>query len=231
MGLRVSKGQSIAARAFLSVLCLSAVCLGAGCGGNGQSSEYIPENGTKIGASVADVMGDWLEDPDVPDAQRAVLERVAAAGSMEALDYEQSWAKYRQCMTDLGYREIKLQKYPSGLYTEALHLAGTAQQESKYEEDRAQCMAEHVDYVQAAYAMLAGNPNLYEDSDEAIVDCLHREDLVAADYTASTFAEESARGEEDDYSFDIRDMKARSCLASNGHLTAFIGDDVEEHLW
>lgn len=70
-------------------------------------------------------------------------------------------------MIDKGYKEIKLIKYPSGLYAEAGHKQGTTIQESRYSDDSTECGDEYVADVQDVYGIIVGNPNLYADQAQA----------------------------------------------------------------
>lgn len=218
----------------IAIACITALlllCGGCSEGGRLSAERYVSEDGERLGASIAEVVAGRLNEPGIPARQREILEDVRRRGAMRPIDYENSWAQYKQCMLARGYREIKLQKYPNGLYSEAMHIEGNAEQERRYETDREQCLTEHVRYVDEMYALITGNPNLYRNQSEALVDCLHREGLVPAGYDAKQYDRESTSDDEHAYSFDIRDMKARACMASNGRVMAFVGEDAEERLW
>ena len=59
-------------------------------------------------------------------------------------------------MIDKGYKEIKLIKYPSGLYAEAGHKQGATIQESRYSDDSTECGDEYVADVQDVYGIIVG---------------------------------------------------------------------------
>ena len=127
------------------------------------------------------------------------------------------------------YKEIKLIKYPSGLYAEAGHKQGATIQESRYSDDSTECGDEYVADVQDVYGIIVGNPNLYADQAQAVVDCLHRDSLVPKDYTVSRFNKEFS-GTDGNTSFDMQNLQVRSCLVSNGYNVGYATDDTEQ-LW
>ena len=76
---------------------------------------------------------------------------------------------------------------------------------------------------------IVGNPNLYADQAQAVVDCLHRDSLVPKDYTVSRFNKEFS-GTDGNTSFDMQNLQVRSCLVSNGYNVGYATDDTEQ-LW
>ena len=79
------------------------------------------------------------------------------------------------------------------------------------------------------YGGIVGNPNLYADQAQAVVDCLHRDSLVPKDYTVSRFNKEFS-GTDGNTSFDMQNLQVRSCLVSNGYNMGYATDDTEQ-LW
>ena len=225
--------------------CVLAVALSmllAGCSINqdatGTSSDSVKsesssENGSTGGQKLAPSLSEWVEQREsqgnIAESQKTILDKAKSTGEISTSDYEKAWSDYRQCMIDKGYKEIKLIKYPSGLYVEAGHKQGTTIQESRYSDDSTECGDEYVADVQDVYGIIVGNPNLYADQAQAVVDCLHRDSLVPKDYTVSRFNKEFS-GTDGNTSFDMQNLQVRSCLVSNGYNVGYATDDTEQ-LW
>lgn len=225
--------------------CVLAVALSmllAGCSINedatGASSDSVTsdsssENGSAGGQKLAASLSEWIEQREsqgnIAESQKTILDKAKSTGEISTSDYEKAWSDYRQCMIDKGYKEIKLIKYPSGLYVEAGHKQGTTIQESRYSDDSTECGDEYVADVQDVYGIIVGNPNLYADQAQAVVDCLHRDSLVPKDYTVSRFNKEFS-GTDGNTSFDMQNLQVRSCLVSNGYNVGYATDDTEQ-LW
>lgn len=225
--------------------CVLAVALSmllAGCSINGDAtgtssdsatSESSSENGSAGGQKLAASLSEWIEQREsqgnIAESQKTILDKAKSTGEISTSDYEKAWSDYRQCMIDKGYKEIRLIKYPSGLYVEAGHKQGTTIQESRYSDDSTECGDEYVADVQDVYGIIVGNPNLYADQAQAVVDCLHRDSLVPKDYTVSRFNKEFS-GTDGNTSFDMQNLQVRSCLVSNGYNVGYATDDTEQ-LW
>lgn len=197
------------------------------------TSESSSENGSAGGQKLAASLSEWIEQREsqgnIAESQKTILDKAKSTGEISTSDYEKAWSDYRQCMIDKGYKEIKLIKYPSGLYVEAGHKQGTTIQESRYSDDSTECGDEYVADVQDVYGIIVGNPNLYADQAQAVVDCLHRDSLVPKDYTVSRFNKEFS-GTDGNTSFDMQNLQVRSCLVSNGYNVGYATDDTEQ-LW
>ncbi|WP_205832698.1 hypothetical protein [Bifidobacterium oedipodis] len=194
-----------------------------------SSQDYeLPGAGQKKAESLNAYIDQILSYPETSDGARAVLERAKAEGGVSISDYEQAWMNYKQCLTDRGYKQIILIKYPNGMYDEAAHAAGTDAQEQKYHEDTIACSAD-LGPVDLVYGVQQGNPNLFSNTNEAIVDCLKRNDLVPKDYDAKAYALDKQK-ELDDRSYDVYDMEVRACEVANNVLTSYPSDPIE-HLY
>ena len=159
--------------------CVLAVALSmllAGCSINGDAtgassdsatSESSSENGSAGGQKLAASLSEWIEQREsqgnIAESQKTILDKAKSTGEISTSDYEKAWSDYRQCMIDKGYKEIKLIKYPSGLYAEAGHKQGTTIQESRYSDDSTECGDEYVADVQDVYGIIVGNPNLDDE--------------------------------------------------------------------
>lgn len=238
----------------LSVACAMAVVLGAGaCSDRGSGAPEQASSGADVSSSavvtpsggrLAASMGDYLDsinasaqsDPHVSDAQKQILARSAANGSVSAADYEAAWNNYKTCMTDRGYSEPVLVKYPNGVYQLAgqSRVGGTEEQMEKLDKDSPECWDLEVTDVNGAYSLQIGNPSLSTDTDAAIVDCLHKTGKVPASYTTAQWLKESNDFSHDtvseQYSIDIKDPQIRGCLVANGNVfTDF--NDPNEIIW
>lgn len=197
----------------------------------GQTAQGGTPSGQKLASSLREYIDQTLKEGSISDFQRQILERSQQSGSIAVSDYESAWSGYKQCMADKGYRGIILTKYPNGLYMEAARKQGTGPQESQYLQNRQTCETAYVSAVQDVFGVQVGNPSLFSNMSEAIVDCFHRESLVPKSYTAQRFdKEQTSSSDGPRYSFDERNPKIRACMASNGYATGFPGDETEK-LW
>ncbi|WP_377939054.1 hypothetical protein [Alloscardovia venturai] len=83
-----------------------------------MSSVVSGEGGSqaRLASSLSDLISQELQDQDLSDFQRVILERAKDAGGVSVSDYESAWSGYRSCMLGKGYKEIKLIKFPNGIY-------------------------------------------------------------------------------------------------------------------
>ena len=125
------------------------------------------QQGSTSGQKLAASLSEWIEQREsqgnIAESQKTILDKAKSTGEISTSDYEKAWSDYRQCMIDKGYKEIKLIKYPSGLYAEAGHKQGTTIQESRYSDDSTECGDEYVADVQDVYGIIVGNPNLDDE--------------------------------------------------------------------
>lgn len=165
-------------------------------------------------------------------SQHDMLERALQHdGMVSRADYLTAWDNYRQCMVSKGYTEPPLTDI-NGIY-----LSGTSittgnvdtQQVEKFTQDDGDCWGRYLLQVDTVYRMGQGNPELYVDLDTRLVDCLHRHNLVADDYTVAQFkredqtlmhstinsSEDLRRKMDDAYSFDMNDPQVLTCIATN----------------
>lgn len=221
-------------RIMFMLVCAVWLC---GCSGCSEASEQTTPGGDapqimNKGARKADSMSSFIDQilsyPETTDKAREVLERARENGGISVSDYENAWADYKQCMLDKGYREILLIKYPNGMYDEAMHTRGTHEQESKYDDDKAICSAD-LNPINMVYGMQQGNPDLYSNINEAIVDCLKKNHVVPKGYTAEQYAQEQMDGP-DSFTYDVKNPKVRGCQVANKSFV-YYEDDPVEHLW
>ncbi|MFC5221331.1 hypothetical protein [Bifidobacterium leontopitheci] len=213
----------------------------AGCGSSGSrgdargqgasEQEAIEYQLSGLGEKRAESMGEFIDslikDPATTEKAKGILERAKREGGMSATDYERSWADYKQCMLDRGYKEIILIKYPNGIYREApLKVSGTNEQTARYVEDMRSCMSDLFPLIEL-YGAQVGNPNLYANKSEAIVDCLRRNGAVPMSYTVNDYAADKAKDDYTKAGIDVRDMKVRECEVANNWFSSYPGDTRE----
>ncbi|MCH9275825.1 hypothetical protein JS533_006010 [Bifidobacterium amazonense] len=223
--------------------CVASVCLAmslAGCtsGVKQVETEADDEEGVqseRIASSLEAQIDRLLKlsrnDSSYDAFQREALERAKETGRVSDVDYEKAWSNVKQCLYDLGYKEVLLIKYPNGVYRMAnvgpSDVKVTSQMLDKWREDKADCMFENVVDVDGIYRLQTANPSLYGNRYEAVADCLRRAEVVSKDYTAARFQEDEDKG---DYGFDVSDPEAAGCLASNhSSVDGMYGSDTVMH--
>jgi hypothetical protein len=241
--IRLPRNPFAKAAALLFSLCMIAGC--SGCGnktvgtsppqdGAPDSSESTPDapgssqaTGEKMASSLSDYIDQRMNDPNNTAGDRAKLEQIKQDGGVTLQQYESAWSDYKECMADKGYKQIILTKFPNGLYMEAMHKTGTSAQEQQYGEDQDYCQNQHTRVVSMIYEVMQGNPTFLSNQSEAIVDCLHRNDLVPKDYTVEDYGKDQS-AEKPEY--DRNDMGVRSCQLANSSYVS-LQDDPVEQLW
>ncbi|NMM93597.1 hypothetical protein [Bifidobacterium oedipodis] len=237
-----------ARRKVAVILVAATFCIGAqGCSNADQGSERSGGvvSQARMAASISEYAQQWLDwavanDVQIGQEQRTSINRVIETGEVDVSDYEAALDGYRQCMLDRGYKEIVFADLGDGLKKEAQHKAGTNAQEQKYMTDRLSCSDYHSSGISNIYEMQIGNPQLYQDHNEAIADCLRRKQVVDASYTGEEFAKEeesydhnmqSGSGSESwTFSFPEDSPAANQCMASNGWMISKV-TDLTEQLW
>lgn len=226
--------------ALFAALCCMLVLSACGDGGGEGGGEDVSEPSATSPASsatasssgrLASSLGGYLQGfvdnrrAQMSDAQYDILARSARNGSISRADYEEAWNNYKQCMVDKGYTEPVLVEYANGIYDYPLTNATgmSDEQIAKLNEDDPSCMFSEIGVVKSAYNVQVGNPGLLRDTDEAIVDCLHRTGRVPEGYTKEQWGKEAAKARfseepaSEAYSFDVDDPQILGCLAAFGY--------------
>ena len=189
-----------------------------------------------IDQSIEDMKNDQFiaeADPTGKALERtlSVLRAAKERGELSSYDYENAWSGYKQCMLDRGYKEIILTKLPNGLYKEAGHRGGTPEQETRYSNDNTDCMAMHVFGIDGVYQVQVGNPNLYRNSFEAIIDCFHRSNIAPKTYSTDDLKHDLFDARTPDEMIVNRESPdAQACFVANNMNVASNNDPLEE-LW
>ncbi|KAB5607955.1 hypothetical protein [Bifidobacterium jacchi] len=223
--------RSLGLRAAAAVAAAALMLVAPACGYR-QSQEQVPkpQQSERIAGSMQDFAKLLLEQNggEMGDVQKSAVKKAATSGKVTAADYETGVSGYRQCMLDLGYKEIIFIDIGRGLKVEATHKTGTDEQEKKYIDDSSDCNSRHMQSVGALYEKQIGNPSLIKDHYEAVAECLKKEKLVDPSYDGRQYKAESEKymdliGENNKtewpYSFD-KDKKAEVniCKFTNGEL-------------
>ena len=205
MGRRSSQGIASIPRLLAATLAAAALLTGlAGCAGptNGTQSaspasgdqgssaqgQDSPQQGPvstlrdadangRLASSLSAYIDEVLADPYVSDYERPFLEQAKKEGRVSTAVYEKVWSDYKTCMVDHGFPEPKLERFPNGMMDIMQHAVGTDEQEDRWRDAYADCYL-RFSHVQGLYGQQQGNPNLYANVDEAVVDCMRREGVV-----------------------------------------------------
>ena len=217
---------------------------GTSAGGDDEISQMMDRySGQKTASSLSEyidqVIRDLQNEPAIAQADpsgKTLKERVAQLrrakerGGLTVSEYESAWSGYKQCMLDRGYKEIILIKLPNGLYKEAGHRMGTSEQESRYSDDTDTCMALNVFGLDSVYNTQVGNPGLYRNQFEGILDCLRRADLTPKDYDVDDLRRDLYEQSPEKRAVDTESPDARGCFIANSLWVASNNDPMEE-LW
>ena len=198
---------------------------------NGSVGEYAPTNlGEKWAGSMSEYYDSLLKDDFTPtDHEKEVLDEAKSHGGVTVSQYEEAWSTYKSCMLNKGYVEIILVKFPNGVTREAPIMANnTSAQFDKYVEDEFVCNGQ-VNAIINAYHAQIGNPSLFANKSEAIVDCLRREGAVSNKYSVQDYVKDQEK-ELNNRGYDPTNPVVRGCQVANDVSSAY-PDDVYENPW
>lgn len=180
----------------------------------------------KFASGMTDLIDSLLDDDQYDESQKEVLRAALQHdGEIPYASYSAAWESYRQCLVDKGYTKPP-QNLTNGIYFAPAYFSSeglTEAQSRKLGEDIDECRISQVYAVDLVYRAQLGNPEFYGDPEVALVDCLHRKNLVPQNYTMSQYRKEydsymndaSGGMPEDWFSFDFNDGAVLSCLAAN----------------
>ncbi|PST49107.1 hypothetical protein COO72_04030 [Bifidobacterium callitrichos] len=190
----------------------------------------------RLASSLPAYIDEVLADPYVSDYERPFLEQAKKEGRVSTAVYEKVWSDYKTCMVDHGFPEPKLERFPNGMMDIMQHAVGTDEQEERWRDAYADCYL-RFSHVQGLYGQQQGNPNLYANVDEAVVDCMRREGVVPPSYTVKDFNDgqtllqtEGWTDAKDKLGYDFGDARVRGCKAAQGWSSS-TADDPVEYLW
>ncbi|WP_169171651.1 hypothetical protein [Bifidobacterium oedipodis] len=184
---------------------------------NSQQSEVAPE--TDLGAQYAHSISEYIDyylnqSAIISEYEKTALEHAKQEGEVSVTAYESAWSTYKQCMTDKGYSNVIVDTLANGVHQRvASEMIDDTFTYNKALSDEAQCYAD-IDTIAQIYNAQIGNVNFYTNQDEAIVDCLRRNNLVPSDYTSSTLNKERSSQQ---YSFNRDDINVVTCFVTNNY--------------
>ena len=133
---------------------------------------------------------DWkniLKEDDLSDFERTVLTRAVTTGRISHADYEHAYSKYRQCMASRGYRDLRYERQPDGLYKQTNSASMTAADFDAYMDASGTCSQGTISIIEAEYRDQQDNPERYKDQGIVAVQCLRDAGKVGNSYTALHF--------------------------------------------
>ncbi len=178
----------------------------------------------KFASSMTDYINSLLDDDQYDDSQKKVL-RIALQhdGEIPYASYSAVWESYRQCLVDKGYTKPP-QNLTNGIYFAPAYYSSEGMSEAqnrKLTDDIGECRTSRAHAVDSVYRTKLGNPEFYGDPEVALVDCLHRKNLVPQNYTMDQYRKESdlymndtSEHAFDRFSFDINDSDTLTCMAT-----------------
>lgn len=202
------------------VLAIVAVLL-AGCSGSAPSGEPTPTPGAgeRIAPSLVALFQQTLDrnSATLSDFERDVLTRAVADGKISALDYEEAFSRRTSCMSDAGYHDDAV-KLPNGLYQltpkPPTDSDPKAWMEAWADADK-RCATGNLIIIEGLYRIQQGNSDLLADPLQVAAQCLIKEGLAPATYTAEQLKDwletQSAQPP-----FDPSDPKAQTCFSNAG---------------
>ena len=180
----------------------------------------------KFASGMTDLIDSLVENDQYDESQKRVLRAALQHdGEIPYASYSAAWESYRQCLVDKGYTKPP-QNLINGIYFAPAYVSSeglTEEQNRKLNDDINACRDARVAAIDLVYRTKLGNPEFYGDPEVALVDCLHRKNLVLQNYTMNQYRKEydsymndtSGGMPEDWFSFDFNDSAALSCLAAN----------------
>ena len=128
------------ARQIITLLvCLFMALAPAACSSEDDTSKDAADTAAVQEPSTG-VTGNGEDSPSSPDesantskdgASSEVLTKAREQGGVSVTQYEQAWSRYKQCMTDLGYKNVILDHLPNGLYQRVM--SDTIPDQAKYD--------------------------------------------------------------------------------------------------
>lgn len=211
---------------FVAIACVIGL---AGCSAN--TAETSNDTGAvdkgKFASSMTDFIDSLLSDSQYDEEQKEVLRTARQSnGKIPYASYSKAWESYRQCLVDKGYTKPP-QNLTNGIYFAPSYISTeglTEAQAHKLEDDIDACRTSRVYAIDAVYRTQLGNPEFYGDPEVALVDCLHRKNLVPRNYTVEQYKKESDTylnsteanvTFDSSFSFDFNNSDTLTCVATN----------------
>lgn len=185
----------------------------AGCSGSAEAStesEHIAED-------FSELVNTALEDQDLQDFDRAVLERAKDTGRIQQADYDEAYGRFAGCMDQAG-EPVALTKLSNGLYQEKPSPLSEGENLESVFLIMDACSAGTTRVIGNLYNIQQGNPELLADPYEVAHNCLQAEGLADAQYSLEdlrkTIGSPGGFGKalEDRLPFDPYSNEAQACF-------------------
>jgi hypothetical protein len=225
---------------FTPLLCCLLCCtLISACGSSSVSSpaseQHASSQGQKLASSMADYIQQTIKQPNTPRKQVAVLKKALKNNNkISPADYNAAWSGYTQCMVDRGYKNPEYSSYRGFRDLPQTDENGLSKaQDEKLSKDLSFCYADNVFAINVIWKAQIGNPDLLTDTNESIVDCLHRHHVAPKSYTTSDYTRDSEKfsnsaAQTNPFPYDYTTNPwARSCEVANGKGVGL----VDDHYW
>ena len=200
--------------------------------GTGALDDADDTGGTRLASSLNAYAQQQLQDPESchlgapSQAQQDIVRTIIDTGRVSDADYARAWLNYTTCVTDKRYPAPTYIAVSNGIYTEQGLSAppehnGDFNYEMAMVEATKKCSFAEWDLVHTLYMAQAGNPGLYADAAEGMVDCLKRAGLAPQTYTADQYRKETDIRSDappvEDPRIDRDSPTVQACMAANGY--------------
>jgi hypothetical protein len=145
------------------------------------------------------------------DFERKVLDSAIKTGSISAADYEQAVSVYLKCTSAAGVT-IDAIKQPNGIYK---WVPQGVTDLNKYGEVTNKCADGTTMRIEGLYKLQVANPNMLS-SDEAVVECFHKNNVGPKGYDAKQFDKDFAN-QFAGSAINVKSDLAQMCLNSLGY--------------
>ena len=197
--------------AGITALVVSVVALTA-CGSDSDDVDDQP-TGEQLAGSYEELLEQSLEKEENPFVIEVLTEAVKTGGITQA-QYDEAHGMYTECMVNAGYEEEHTRR-ASGIIDLIPPELEDDDAIETYMETGDDC-SDELAPIEALYRTQQGNPDLLSDSDELLVACLKRSELVDDSYATSDFTSDL----EDLFKnapYDPNDPAAQECFSAAGY--------------
>lgn len=198
------------------------------CSGNASKTDDTMAGADtgKFANSMTGLISSMLNEQYGESQKKVLRTALQHDGKITYAAYSKAWESYRQCLVERGYTRPP-QNHSNGVYFAPTYVSSEGlsdAQSRKLDEDIDECKDLHVSAIDLVYRTQLGNPEFYGDPEVALIDCLHRGNLVPKDYTINKYRQqfEAYRNDtkigsvpDDWFSFDFNNGAVLTCLATN----------------
>lgn len=201
-------------RTLVSVIAIACTFpLVAACSGGSQGDTERQ----RIANNFSELVTAALEDPNLQEFDRDVLERAKNTGRIAQADYDEAYSRFSQCM-ELSGKPVSLTKLSNGLY----QIKNTPLSDGETVESAMtivnKCSEGTTNRLGELYSIQQGNPELLSDPYEISYKCLQSKGLVDSQLPLEEFRKALATAGnqgsslEDRVPFDPYGDEAQACF-------------------